>query len=158
MVASSDRDEATCLARTLSTLVAALDRWGVDVAPVLGAAELGRADLTDRERRISVAQHMAVWDAALVKTGDPALGLRVLEAFDPRTVLTDFVYIASSSATPREAFERVAPFIRVAHEAIEVDLQIEGSHTIFRAGFRGYEDDRVMCDYFIGLVIKSPPS
>jgi len=150
--------QGTCLIRTLATLVGALRAWGIDVEAVLSRADLRSDQVEDLEFRIMTEQHRIVWEAAREITGDEAIGLHVLDEFDPHNVLSAYVYLASSSATAREAFDRVAPFIRVAHESIRLDLSVMEGRTICRAEFEGWEGEPMMSEYFLGLVSKIAPA
>lgn len=150
-------EQGTCLARALSTLVAALDRWGVDSRRVLAAAALSPADLEDLDLRISVRQYRRVWEAARLATGDDAIGLHCLVAFEPGRVLSPLVYLASSSATAREAFERVVPFVRLEHEGLDLGRRLQQNRTILEVGFRDREDERTLREYDVGLVLEVSP-
>lgn len=152
---ASRRD--TCSVRSLATLAAALDNWGYDVPKILSAGKVEIDQMDDIDNRISLDAYRSVWEAARKTTGDEAIGLHVLADFDPRHLMTVFVYLASSSATAREAFERVAPFIRIANDAVEVELSEVEGRTIFRSHFRGFEQDHYMTEFFIGLIVKVAP-
>lgn len=158
MAPPSGLPERTCLIRTLATLASALRRWGTDLDVVFARAGLVVDQIDDYELRIPISQYRRVWEEALRETGDEAIGLHVLEAFDMQDVLSNLLYIATSAATGQEAFDRVSPFIRLAHEAIEIDLMVEGDRTICKAGFRDWEDDRTLNEYFLGLVVKLAPA
>ena len=147
----------TCAIRTLSTLVSALDRWNVDVDAVLATAGLAADEIDDWERRITVTQYVTVWRAAHAATGDDAIGLHVLEGFDLQDVLSNIVYIASSSATPREAFERVSPFIRQHHTGMRVDLFEDAGRTFCRMDASCWAGERMLVDHFVGLMVKIAP-
>lgn len=157
MIVNTPAEEGTWPARSLSTLVAALDRWQVDSRKVLAAASLSSADLEDLDLRISAGQHRRVWEAARAATGDDAIGLHCLAAFEPGRVLSPLVYLASSSATAQEAFERVVPFVRFEHEGLDLDRRVHEGRTIFEVGFRDREDERTLSEYYVGLFIKVSP-
>ncbi len=149
--------QGTCHVKSLASLTASLREWGYDAAEILAEGDVRLEQLDDPEHRISIDAYRSVWEAARRETGDEAIGLHVVENFDPRNAITPFVYLASSSATPREAFKRVAPFIQVAHNAVVMDLEVVDDRTIFRAEFRGFEDDLYVIEYFIGMVVKIAP-
>ena len=150
--------ERTRSIRTLATLVAALRGWGADVEKGLARADLISDQVENHDWRVSIARYRTVWDAACEETGDDAIGLHVLEYFDLQGVLSTLIYIASSSATGCEAFQRVSPFIRTAHEAIEIELFVEEDKAICKAGFRGWAEDRTLNEYFLGLIMKIAPA
>ncbi len=149
--------ERTCVIRTLSTLVTALETWNADTAAVLATVGLAPDEIDDWERRITIDQYLTVWRAAREQTGDEAIGLHVLECFDLHDVQSNIVYIASSSATPRDAFERVSPFINYHHNGMRVELLEDEKRTVCRMDVSVWADERILVDYFLGLFVKIAP-
>ena len=149
--------DATCSVATLSVLVRALDGWGHDVDAILAAGGLVRSSIADEELRIPQERFLTVWLAALEHTGDPALGLHVIETLDrvPFRLLT---YIASSAPTAREAYLRTRRYIGIAHDGLEFDLQIEADRSICETRMRGVESPPFLAEYSVGLIIKVAPS
>jgi hypothetical protein len=147
---------ATCSIESLLPLIDALRRLGIDVGPVLASAGLDPAQLADPELRIRVAQSMAVWDAAYRAAGDPALGLHILEGLDI-SKFSLWAYLAASSATAREAWERATRYLRIVNDALEVEVEIDGERGICRTGLRGFELSRSQAELSVGLMVKVAP-
>ena len=156
----SQRDsvnQGTCHVKTLAMLSAALQNWGFDAAEILREGGVELAQLDDPEHRISITAYRRIWEAARLQTRDEAIGLHVVANFDPQHVFTPFVYLASSSPTPREAYQSVAPFIHLAHNAVETELREVDNRSIFRARFHGFEDDLYVIESFIGVIVGIAP-
>lgn len=144
----------TCSIETLLPLVDTLRKLGVDVARVLASAGLEPEQLADPELRIRVAQSMTVWDAAYQAAGDPALGLRIVERLDV-SKFSLFAYLASSSATAREAWARATRYLRIVNDALEIE--IDGDRGICRTGLRGFELTRSQAELSVGMMVKIAP-
>jgi AraC-like DNA-binding protein len=146
----------TCSIGTLLPLTDTLRAFGVDVAPVLASAGLEPAQLADPEQRIRVAQAMRVWDAAYAAAGEPALGLRMVERLDFSRFRL-FAYLAASSATAREAWKRATRYLRIANDAMQVEVEVQGERGICRTGLRGFELSRSQAEFSVGLMLKVAP-
>ena len=72
--------------------------------------------------RIPVEQSRRFLEFAYEGAGEPALGLRMVEQFEP-SAHSLFTYLSSTSATSREAYARAVRYMRIAHDAIEIDLR-----------------------------------
>ena len=156
MAATARPDDATCSIRMLCALARALDEWGHDVDAVLGRAEIRRPDLDDAERRISHAQYEAVWIAAEETTGDPYLGLHLLEQ-EHATAHDLLVYIASTAPTRREAYERAVRYTRIAHDGLEIVLHEVDGQNVCETRIRGQRDVPVIAQFSVGLIVKMAP-
>jgi AraC-like DNA-binding protein len=147
---------ATCSIGSLLPIVDALRGLRVDVARVLASAGLDEAQLADPERRIRVVQSLAIWDAAYREAGDPALGLRVVERLD-FSKFSLFAYLAASSATAREAWQRATRYLRIVNDATEIEVEVDGARSICRTGLRGFELSRSQAEFSVGLMVKIAP-
>jgi AraC-like DNA-binding protein len=156
MVPNIKAGDATCAIGTLRPLVTALDAMGGHAEAVLAASGLSREQLREPERRISHAHYQDTWLAALDITGDPALGLHVVEHEETNAneLLT---YIASTAPTRREAFERSRRYTRIAHDALELELKTDGDRMICETRFRGRRSVPVIAEFAVGLIVKMAP-
>lgn len=154
-VANSPRQH--CAATALHPLLHTLHRLGVDTDSLLARIGLDATRLEQPELRIRQACYHDAWRAAEEISGDPAIGLRVIEHFD-LSKISLFTYLASASDTPREAHERARRYIGIVHEALEVELRVEGDRSICETRFRGYDSCRALADFAVGLLIKAAPT
>ncbi len=153
----------SCSVQTLVALVAALRKWGVDPAPVCERAGITEAQLEDDGLRIPIADACGAWDVATERTGDPAIGLHVVESMTPETPggFTDlFAYLAITSATRREAFERSNRYLRIVHDDHELEFEISDGRSICRIDpFGGAPPhlQRTMGEYVVGMMARIGP-
>ena len=119
----------SCSIKTILSAVAVLREDGKPIADVLEAAGIQERDLADHDFRISTAGAMRAWDASQKISGDPAFGLRAAEAIHPDTTAL-FAYLAASSDTPRDAFERTNRYLRIISESIEYRLETIGPNVV----------------------------
>ncbi|WP_165839967.1 AraC family transcriptional regulator [Motiliproteus coralliicola] len=94
----------------------ALTAAGCDVESMFAAAELDLAQATDPNSRFPVEQMARVWRAAVVETGDEALGLRVADYVKP-TTFHALGYAMLASGTLREAFKRLESYFTIVSDA-----------------------------------------
>jgi AraC-like DNA-binding protein len=146
----------SCSVQTLLPLAHTLRARGVDVERVLAQAGLQAEQLRDPELRIPIAQSHAVWQAAYQLAGDPALGLHVVEQIEAGAHSL-FTYLSATSATGREAHARAVRYLRIAHDAVEIELSVEGDQSICRSGLRGFARTRSEAEYAVGLMVKLAP-
>lgn len=151
-----DSGEPLCSIETLDPLVSALRAWDAPLGEILARVDLREEDLDDKSLRIPHSKFEGVWFAAREITEDPAIGLHVIDHFDLNR-LNLVVYLASTSATPRDAYTRAARYTRIAHDALEVDLNVEGGRAICRTRFRGRPNDRTLAEFAVGLIVKVSP-
>ncbi len=156
MAPNTTAGDASCSIGALRALVAALDDWGIDAQGVLATTGIALEHFDDPERRISHTQYQTTWLAALETTGDPALGLHVVEHehCNAHDLLT---YIASTAPTRREAFERAHRYTRIVHDALELELKTENGRTICETRFRGRRSVPVIAEYAVGMIVKVAP-
>ena len=147
---------ATCSVQNLDPLIRTLRRLGVDVDAVLASQGLTPAQLDDPDLRIPIARSIGVWRVAYDAAGDPALGLRVVEDLEIER-FTLFAYLAASSETGRQAFERATRYARISVDNLDYELIVDGPHTICRTGVLGYERSRPESEFAVGMMVKLAP-
>ena len=155
MGTDASRDTATRSIDTIRPLASLLKDEGLDVDAWLSAADLCEDDLSNIERRITITQSEGLADAALDLTGDPALGLRVVERIGPGTADL-FTYLAATSATGREAFERATRYVTVAGSDFRFALEREGDLLVCRTDSASSEG-RVgifSAEVAVGMMVK----
>jgi AraC-like DNA-binding protein len=155
MSTTTSRATATRSVDTIRPLAALLEEQGHEVDSWLSAADLCASDLTNIERRITVAQSEGLARAALDLTGDPALGLRLVERIGPGSA-DRFTYLAASSATGREAFERATRYVGVAGSDFHFALEREGDLTVCRTDSANSDGliGRFSAEVSVGMMAK----
>lgn len=146
-----------CAVFALHPLVHALHGLDIDTDPLLARIGLDAHRLNEPALRIPQRCYHDAWRHAEELSDDPAIGLRVVESFD-LTKISLFTYLASASETPREAHGRAHRYTRLVHEALEIELRVEGDRSICETSFRGYETTRALADFAVGLLIKAAPT
>jgi AraC-like DNA-binding protein len=147
---------ATCSVQTLHPLVTTLDRLRVDVDSVLGEASLTRAQLSQPFLRIPTVASREVWASAARHCKDPALGLRVVEDLDVQR-FSLFTYLSATSATPRDAHERATRYVRIAHDGIDIRLEVEGDRTICCSSVAGAPRNPTEAEFAVGMMFRLAP-
>jgi AraC-like DNA-binding protein len=155
MGTETSRDTATRSVDTIRPLASLLKEEGLDVGAWLSAANLCEDDLSNIERRITIVQSEGLADAALDLTGDPGLGLRVVERIGPGTADL-FTYLAATSATGREAFERATRYVTVAGSDFRFTLEREGDLIVCRTDSATSEGrvGRFAAEVAVGMMVK----
>ena len=152
---AAPRDGATRSVDTIRPLASLLKDRGLDVEAWLSIAGVCEADLSSIERRITLLQSEDLAAAAIDLTGDPALGLRVVERIGPGTADL-FTYLAATSATGREAFERATRYVTVAGSDCRFALEREGDLLICRTDSATFEGrvGRFASEVSVGMMVK----
>lgn len=156
-MARSDEPALLCSVQVLHPLLRALAKLDVDRGRVLARVGLTFEQLADPELRIPYCQTISAWEAAYELADDPALGLHVVEHLD----LEDFSlfrYLSATSATSREAYERTKRYVRVVHDAVQVELSVEGERTICRTNAGEWSTGPWAAEYGVGMMIKLAPT
>ncbi|MGH0035307.1 MAG: AraC family transcriptional regulator [Myxococcota bacterium] len=131
MAAPQGTDGLTCSVRAISPLVRLFERRGRSTAPLLEAAGLESARVSDPDLRLPASGFLSAWAWAEEHSGDPHLGLHAAEAVDlDHTAL--LAYLAASSATAREAYQRATRFTRIVADFLGFDLVDEKGRALFR--------------------------
>ncbi len=115
--------------RMLRPVLAGLQMHGVDVEQALADVGVDPASLVDPETRVPHRVAIALWELAIVRTGDDALGLHVAEATDIG-VFDVQSYAFVNSPTLAAGLERVARYQRLNHDVARVVVDREGDLAI----------------------------
>jgi len=110
--------------RLVKPVVAGLHSHGIDPGPLLAAAKVEPATLTDPDARLPHQVVLGLWQKTVEAAGDAAFGLHVAEGMDV-SMLDVQGYALVSSANLREGFERVSHLHRLNHDASQVLLRPE---------------------------------
>lgn len=115
---------ATVATTSSRALLAACERLGLDVAGLLATAGLTAAQVNDPDGRLPGAAVAALWAAALQRSGDPGLGLRVALAV-PFGAYRVIDFLAASAATVGEGLVRVARYFPLVNSALAWEITAE---------------------------------
>jgi AraC-like DNA-binding protein len=105
----------------LRAIVATIERLGGDPAPLLRALAIAPERLLDDEARIPFEQLLQGWQLAAQVCDDADFGLHLAEQIT-RGSFELLDYLACNCATLGAAFERLATYQRLLHDAVEVRL------------------------------------
>lgn len=112
-------------------LLDALRARGLAPEPILERAGIPASALSDPRARFPQRAFGALWLAASEATGDPAIALRVAVSVKP-TTLGVIGYLASASASGRNAFELVRDLTPILWEDVGCDLESHGDAVFIR--------------------------
>jgi AraC-like DNA-binding protein len=110
----SSQPVGTLAAIEFVAVLKALSRLGFDADAVLARAAIPTPALAEPFARVSAAEEHALWEAAELATGDPALGLRVGVEHCRHGARNLLEYVVVHSPTLREALpavQRVVPLV-----------------------------------------------
>ena len=131
-----------------------LDRRGIDADPILSKAELSRGQLAQDPGGVSVTSQHRFLEVAAIETDDALLGLHVAAEIDLRDIGLLF-YLAASSATVSEAFERLAQYEATTTEELRLEVARHNGQAIltFRPVFE-FEQPRRQYSELIALAFN----
>lgn len=109
------------------TILEGMGAVGVDVAAVCAAAGLSPAELETRETLVPPAQLAQMWREGTRLYGRTTLGMAVAMAAPFGRLILD--YVASTSATLRQALEQVTRYHRLITRNGDMRLRVEGRVT-----------------------------
>jgi len=133
-------------------LLEVLEDEGLDPRAILEAAGIPRSALEDPHIRLPQVRFEALWRAAIAATGDPALALRVSTRVKPGT-LGVIGYLASASASPRNAFELIRGLTPLLWEGVECELETDDAVAFIRCRTGRRRPSRFTAEYAIGLTV-----
>ena len=125
--------EVTSLSSIAALIARGLQTYGIDPVPILEQANIDPALIADPNVRFPITRIMKLWELSTEATGDPCVGLRVAEQFQP-AVLHGLGLAWLSSDTLRDAFRRLARcsrFIDALH-AISIEDMAETTDLVIR--------------------------
>jgi AraC-like DNA-binding protein len=117
---------ATVATTSTRALLAACDRLGIDRGELLAAAALTAAQVDDPDGRLPGDAVSTLWDAALKRSGEPDLGLRIALAV-PFGAYRVIDFLAASAATVGEGLIRVARYFPLINSALGWEIAEEES-------------------------------
>lgn len=113
---------ATVATTSSRALLAACDRLGLASAELLAEAGLTAAQVDDADGRLPGEAVAALWQAALRRSGDPGLGLRVALAV-PFGAYRVIDFLAASAPTVGEGLIRVARYFPLVNSALAWEIE-----------------------------------
>ena len=119
-----DRAIRTTSAGWVSAIGHALAVDGLDIAAIFRELGLDAEVLTDPDARISQDSMTRVWQLAVERSGNPAIGLNMARVVRPGH-FSVVGYSLMSSRTLREGFGRVVRYQRLIGESADMVMQIE---------------------------------
>jgi AraC-like DNA-binding protein len=125
--------EATIAASLLIDFVGHLGRRGLATDRVCSAAQIDPRWLGEPDRRLPASAMERLWAAGESLTGDPDLGLRSAESYNPGA-LSIVGYVILSCRTTGQALERLARYAPLLNEGLHVDLDRHNGITTCRFG------------------------
>jgi AraC-like DNA-binding protein len=141
--------------RVLRPVLAGMQQHGVEVEAALAEVGLDPAALVDPEARVPHRLAIALWDLAIERTGDDALGLHVAEATD-FGVYDVQSYAFVSSPTLGEGLRRIASYQRLNHDAARVVVDREGGLAIVRHRLPGgLALPRAVAEFVVGTLVHA---
>ncbi len=111
----------TVLSSWTQVLVAALNEWGLDVDPLLVAAGIDPASVSEPGRRFPLEATTRLWQIAVEETREESLGLWVSK-FSNHTTFHALGYAFMASRSLRDAMERVVRFNATVSDVAEVSF------------------------------------
>lgn len=129
MEAPQDRGDGTgSSAASVLNVLEGMRGAGVDIAAVCAVAQLSLAELDTRETLVPPAQLLTVWREGTRLYGRGTLGMAAAMAAPSGRLIVD--YVASTSATLRQALQQVARYHRLITRNGDMRLRPEGDLTI----------------------------
>ncbi len=117
-------------------LLSACERLGLDTGALLSAANLTAAEVGDPDGRLPGEAVAALWQAALERSGDPGLGLRVALAV-PFGAYRVIDFLAASAPTVGEGLLRVARYFKLINSALSWEVAVEPAAVWMTLGHGG---------------------
>jgi len=118
----------TNLARIPLLIVEYAEQSGIDRGDLLQRASLSAENLSDPDKRISVAALLELWRAVLEKEDDTAIGVSIGSTCSAKR-LGIVGYAMYYSRDLLQAFQRFARYVHIISEAVQIDIATEGEQT-----------------------------
>lgn len=119
--------ESTTSTVVIQVLIKLLRKAGLSMADIRGVVGYpGLAD-PDTNQRIPLSAYIRLWQLAVERTGDPALGLRICEYYEPNQ-MHFMAKLLMRFATGLEALEQWGRYARLVCPTDRIDVFHEGAH------------------------------
>lgn len=105
-------------------VIDALDKRGIDVEPVLRAAQLSRQALASIDNRLPHESIRRLWEEAAAAAHDPSFGVHVAEAL-PTGAYDVFDYVLATAATVGEGLTLLTRYTRLIYDRSNLHLVVE---------------------------------
>lgn len=114
--------DITSLSSSAALIAKGLRTYDIDPVPLLEQAGIDASQITDPNVRFPTSRIIRLWQLTTKVTGDPCVGLRVAELFQP-SVLHGLGFAWLSSDTLRDALGRLARFYRIINANLDVSVE-----------------------------------
>ena len=114
--------EITTLGGVAALIAETLSRCDVDAEQIFARAGIVYLDSKDPDERIPIQKMFKLWSLAIEATGDPCLGLRVAQQFQP-AVLQGLGFAWLASDTLLDALNRLVRYSRFINTAVKLHLE-----------------------------------
>jgi AraC-like DNA-binding protein len=139
--------------RVLRPVLAGLQMHGIEIAPVLAELGVEPTTLVDPDARVPHGIAIALWNLAVARTGDDALGLHLAEATDIG-VFDVQSYAFANSPTLGEGLQRIERYQRLNHDAARVVVERERDVAIVRHRVpAGLSVPRAVAEFIVGTLV-----
>lgn len=134
----------------------ALRKHNVAIAPLLERAGISEHHLHDRRQRIAAAAQSEFLERAAEAVDDDAFGLHLAEAANPREAGLLF-YVASAAKDLSEALVLLERYLRIANEAVNLELKRAPDSVVAEFGFVGLSRHRIRqnVEFGVALICKA---
>jgi len=110
--------------KAMRGILEAAAQYPLPVDEILAVVGIDFNELNDIDGRMSHSQGCRIWQEITSRSGDPCIGLSLVEFAKPDTY--DVLgYIASSCSNMSEALRRVAPYIKILHTSSILTFEVE---------------------------------
>ncbi len=134
----------------------ALQKAGIDPAPIFKELDIDRTSLKDTQLRIPLIKMWSLWKKAVQVTGDSAFGLSVADCVFS-THLGALLFAVQSSSTLREGVDRLMQYAKVVTTVANVTTREEGKDLFVQfESFKGQSSaPHEPIDAFMGLTANT---
>lgn len=115
----------TLSANSVSLVLHVLKLQGQDVAALCQEAGIDPVQLQDVHSRVTIAQMVALWQAAVRVTANPDLALHVGKALNP-TSAGIIAYVMMNAPTLHQSLRQLCKYQDIVCEGIRTSLQVQG--------------------------------
>ena len=123
----------TTITTTSQTLWRILESYGLEPIPVFEEAGLDPAKWNEPGSRYDDAKLDVAWERAIELSGDPCIGLRAANYFNPASLQAlGFAWLASDSLY--DALSRLVRYTRAFATGMELELTLAGEECCLRIG------------------------